>query len=74
MIFKLCQRIIEDEDILKTFHMTVLHMLWKLKRPANKLSNNRFLHLQSWLPKTCEAFIVDKMKDKILEKSTKLQI
>ena len=32
------------------------------------------MHLKSWLPRTCEALIVDQMKEKILENSTKFQI
>ena len=31
VIFNLCKRIIEDEEIPKTFYLTVLHMLWKRK-------------------------------------------
>ena len=74
VIFQLCKRIIEDEDIPKSFYLTILHMLWKMKGAANILANNRFLHIKSWLPKACEALVVDKMKCKILEHSTKYEI
>ena len=69
VIFRLCKRIIEDEDIPRSFNLTILHMLWKMKGAANILANNRFLHIKSWVPRACEALVVDKMKCKILEHS-----
>ena len=57
-----------------SFYLTVLHMLLKMKGAANILGNNRFLYIKSWLPRTCKALIVDKMKNKILEHSTIYQI
>ena len=73
-MYLLCKRIIDTEEIHKVFYMTTLHMLWKMKGAANILGNNRFLHIKSWLPRTCEALIVDKMKETILENSSKYQI
>ena len=50
VIFKLCKRIIKDEEI---FYLTVQHTRWKMKGPANDLAQNMFLHLKSLLPRTC---------------------
>ena len=73
-MYLLCKRIIYTDEIPKVFYMTNLHMLWKMKVAANILANNRFLHIKSWLPRTCAALIVNKTKDTILEHSSKYQI
>ena len=73
-IFKLCGRIIQEEVFPDRFYDTVLQQLWKRKFPREDLGNHRFLHLKDWLPKTCEAMIVSKMKPLILEAGTKYQI
>ena len=36
--------------------------------------NNIFLHIKAWLPRICEALVVNKMKDTILEHSFKYHI
>ena len=56
------------------FRKTILQMLWKGKGPAEVLKNSRFLHMKSFLPRACEAVIVNKMKDKILQSSSIYQV
>ena len=73
-IFKLCRRLIEDEDTPKRFFDTTLHQLWKIKCPREDLSNHRFIHMKDWLPKVCEGLVVSKMKESILQAGTKYQI
>ena len=38
------------------------------------MGNHRFIHMKDWLPKCCEALIVDKMKEDILRAGNKYQI
>ena len=50
-------------------------MIWKQEGPSEMLKNNRFIHTkESFLPRTCEALAANKMKQRILEKSTKYQV
>ena len=50
-------------------------MIWKQKGPAEILKNNGFIHLkESFLPRTCEAMVVGKMKTCILQSSSKFQV
>ena len=42
VMFKLCKRIIEKEDIPEKFKETTLYMIWKGKPPMNILKNHRF--------------------------------
>ena len=57
------------------FRKTVLFMIWKQKAPAEVLSNNRFIHMKDgYLPRTCEALVVNKMKDKLIKSSSKYQV
>ena len=65
---------VKEEVFPLEFRKTTLQMLWKGKGPAEILKNSRFLHLKSFLPRACEAVIVGKMKDKILESSIIFQV
>ena len=50
-------------------------MIWKGKGPAEVLKNSRFIHMkEEFLPRTCEALVVGKMKERILSSSSKYQI
>ena len=50
-------------------------MIWKQKGPAEVLKNSRFIHMkEGFLPRTCEALVVGKMKDSILDSSSKYQV
>ena len=73
-VFRLCKRIIENEEYPASFDLTVLQQIYKGKGSKADLSNSRFIHLKNWLPRTCDAIIVGGMKDSILSSSTKFQI
>ena len=73
-IFKLCSRLIREEQIPIRFFETILHQLWKCKFPREALSNHRFLHIKDWAPKVLEGLVVNKMKPSILKAGTKYQI
>ena len=73
-VFKLCKRLIQDEEFPKRFFDTVLHQLWKHKLPKDDLCNHRLLHIKDWLPRCCEALVVGTMKPSILSAGTKYQI
>ena len=40
VMFKLCKRVIEKEEIPESFRKTTLYMSWKMKGPMNILKNN----------------------------------
>ena len=74
-IFKLCRRMIKEEEFPDMFRRTLLYMIWKQKGPANILKNNRFIHLKEhYLPRTVEALVVNKIKSDIFSKSTMFQV
>ena len=74
-IFKLCKRMIKDQEFPGMFRRTLLYMIWKQKGPQEVLKNNRFIHLKEHnLPRTVEALVVDQMKEDILENSTMYQV
>ena len=65
---------IEQETFPERFEETVLQQIYKGKGSRLELGNNRYIHLKDWLPRTCDALIVDKMKPDILESSSIFQI
>ena len=73
-IFKLCRRMIMDEEYPERFDETMLYQLYKGKGKKDDLQNSRFIHLKDWLPRVCDAMMVDMMKPVILDKSTIFQI
>ena len=74
-IYKLCKKMIDDEEFPLSFRKTVLFMIWKQKGPAEILKNSRFIHLkEGYLPRTCEALVVSKMKEDILQSSSMYQV
>ena len=73
-IFKLCKAMIENEKFPDSFDCTTLHQIYKGKGIKEDLSNSRFIHSKTWLPRTCEAMVVDMMKTQIITKSSKFQI
>ena len=73
-VFRLCKRIIENEEIPACFELTTLQQIYKGKGSKTDLSNSRFIHLKDWLPRTCDALVVGGMKSSILSSSTKFQI
>ena len=73
-VYRLCKRIIENEEIPACFELTILQQIYKGKGSKTDLSNSRFIHLKDWLPRTCDALFVGGMKTKILSSSNKFQI
>ena len=73
-VFKLCKRLIYEEEFPTRFFETIQHQLWKNKFPKEDLGNHRFLHIKDWLPRCCKALVVNKMKPSILTAGTKYQI
>ena len=74
-IYKLCSKMIREENFPIMFRYTLLYMIWKQKGPQEILRNSRFIHLKEhYLPRTVEALVVNKMKDDILAKSTMYQV
>ena len=65
-MFKLCKRVIENEEIPDNFRKTTLYMIWKSKGPMNILKNNRFLHMKSVMARTVDAIVVGEMKETIV--------
>ena len=64
-----------NEEFPTGFRKTILHMIWKQKGPSEVLKNSRFIHMkEGFLPRACEALIVNKMKDSILSSSSKFQV
>ena len=72
-IFGLCKRILEKEEIPMRFYLTLLVQLSKNRGCAQDLSNSRFLHIKDYLPRVCEALVVNSMKDDIVEATSKFQ-
>ena len=73
-IYKLCKRIIDDEDIPEEFRITTLIMIWKRKGPMDMLKNNRFLHMKCVLARTVNALIVKEMKSPLISKLSIYQV
>ena len=76
VVFKFCQVMFQDEVFPEQFNNTTLHMIFKGgKGRREKLTNNRFIHSKSWLPRTAEALCVEEgMKWPLIEKSSIYQI
>ena len=73
-IFELCKLFIEKEDFPDQFQRTVLHMIKKKGGRGEILKQNRFIHMKTALARTCEALVVGKIKQPLLEQSTIFQI
>ena len=73
-VYKLCKRMIEQEKFPVIFEKTILQQIYKGKGSKIELENSRFIHDKDWLPKTCDALIVNKMKPDILAASSIFQI
>ena len=75
VMFNFCKSMIEEEKFPLSFRKTLLNMIWKSKGPAEILKNNRFIHTkESFVPRLCEALATNKMKQRILDKSSKFQV
>ena len=56
-VFKMCTEMIKQEKFPNNFNETILHMIYKGKGKCEELSNNRFIHSKSWLPRLVEALV-----------------
>jgi hypothetical protein len=75
VIFKLCRKMIMEEDFPDMFRKTILYIIWKGKGPQEIMKNSRFIHMKEhYLPRTVESIVVNVMKDDILDKSTMYQV
>ena len=63
-IYKLTDRILSKEEIPDIFNKTLLIQLFKGKGDPKDLGNSRFLHMKDWLPRLCEAVVVEGKKEK----------
>ena len=73
-MFKICKRIIENEEIPDSFKRTILHMIWKRKGSMDILKHNRFLHIKEVLARTVDAMVVKQMKYPLISKLSMYQI
>ena len=73
-IFKLCQRVIDNEEVPDNFRKTLLVMIWKRKGPMDILKNNRFLHMKDVLARSVDAIIVSKMKEPLTNRLSMYQV
>ena len=64
--YKICKRIIDNEEIPDNFRKTILYMIWKRKGQMNILKHNRFLHMKQVLARTVDSMVVNKMKPAII--------
>ena len=74
-IFKLCERMFKEEKFPDRFKETLLHMIYKGSGSREILSNNRFIHCKSWLPRAAESLVVgDGLKEPLIAGSSIYQI
>ena len=74
-VFKLCKRMIEEATFPAEFKETTLHMIFKNKGRKENLSDNRFIHSKTWLPRLVEGLIVEEgMKEALVKNSSMFQI
>ena len=66
----------QEEVFPDNFNNTTLHMIFKSgKGRREKLTNNRFIHSKSWLPRTAEALCVEEgMKWPLIDKSSFINV
>ena len=57
-VFKLCKRIIEEEEYPVCFDLTILQQIYKGKGSKKDFSNSRLIHLKYWLHMICDALVV----------------
>ena len=67
---------ITKEQFPVEFNMTTLHMIFKGGKGKKEiLSDNRFIHSKTWMPRLAEALVVEEgMKKPLVENSTIYQI
>ena len=66
---------IEEATFPAEFKETTLHMIFKNKGRKENLSDNRFIHSKTWLPRLVEGLIVEEgMKEALVKNSSMFQI
>ena len=73
-MFKLCRRLIQEEQFPAVFNKTLLKQLWKRKGRRENLDNHRYIHLKDWKARLVEVLVTEMMKEDILKSGTKYQI
>ena len=73
-MYKLCKRLIKEEEFPSKFSETLLKQLWKRKGSREILDNHRYIHLKEWKPRLTETLVTRMMKRDILNAGTKFQI
>ena len=75
-VFKFCQVMMDKEEFPSSFQNTTLHMVFKGGKGRNHhLTDNRFIHSKSLLPRTAEGLaVLQGLKDPFLEGSSVYQI
>ena len=66
-IYKLCKRMIRDEQFPGRFSETILYNLWNRNGSREDLNNHRYIHLKDWLPRLTESLTENMMKETIFE-------
>ena len=67
-------RIWNTEVIPRGWESTMLIMLYKGSGLKEIMDNNRFIHSKDWMPRLFEDLVVNKMKPKVQNYTTKYQI
>ena len=73
-IYKLCKRMLEAEEFPSSFRKTILNQIWRGTGSTDRLENSRFIHMKDYLPRACDAMVMEIMKDEIVESSSKVQV
>ena len=73
-IYKLCKRIIDNEEIPDCFQMTTLYMIWKRKGLLDIFKNNRFLHMKQVLARIVDSMVVKQMKTPLISRLSMYQV
>ena len=74
-VFKFSQRMCKEEVFPSEFQNTTLHMVFKGKGRKEVLSDNRFIHSKTWLPRLVEGLVVEGgLREALLGGSSMYQI
>ena len=73
-MFKICKRIIDNEEIPECFLKTILYMVWKRRGSIDILKNNRFLHMKQVLARCVDSIVVRQMKQPLISKLSIYQV
>ena len=73
-MYKLCKRIIDQEEIPSSFRRTILYMIWKTRGSMNMFKSWRFLHMKEVLARVVDCLVIEKMKEPLVESSSIYQV